>query len=177
MAKLEKVEAVAEIKQRIEGSQIVILTKYIGMNASQATNLRAKLRNAKVGFKVFKNTLAKRALDELNLSDAARYLEGPIAWAFSDDPVAPAKLLADFEKEVPAVKMNGGILEGKVVSLEQLKALAELPPREVVLAQVVGTIAAPLRNFVGVLNAVPRNLVNVLDQIRKQKEETAETAA
>lgn len=177
MPKAEKIEAVAEIKERIQGSQIAILTKYIGMNAGQATELRAKLREGNVRFKVFKNTLAKRALDELDLSDVSKFLDGPIAWAFSDDPVAPAKLLAEFGKEVPVVQMNGGILEGKIVSLEQLKALAELPPHEVLLAQVVGTIAAPLRNLVGVLNALPRNLVNVLDQVRKQKEETAETAA
>lgn len=177
MAKAEKIEAVAEIKERIQESQIAILTKYIGMNAGQATELRAKLREGDVRFKVFKNTLAKRALDELDLSDASKFLDGPIAWAFSDDPVAPAKLLAEFGKEVPVVQMNGGILEGKIVSLEQLKALAELPPQEVLLAQVVGTIAAPLRNLVGVLNALPRNLVNVLDQVRKQKEERGETAA
>lgn len=169
MAKQEKIDAVGEIKERIEASQIVVMTKYIGMNAAQATQLRAKLRAASVKFKVYKNTLAKRALDELNLSDAAQFLDGPIAWAFSDDPVTPAKVLADFGKEVPVVQMSGGILEGNVVTLEQLKALADLPPRDALLAQVVGTIAAPLRNFVGVLNAVPRNLVNVLDQIRKQK--------
>ncbi len=177
MAKQEKIDAVGEIKERIEASQIVVMTKYIGMNAAQATQLRAKLRAASVKFKVYKNTLAKRALDELNLSDAAQFLDGPIAWAFSDDPVTPAKVLADFGKEVPVVQMSGGILEGNVVTLEQLKALADLPPRDALLAQVVGTIAAPLRSFVGVLNAVPRNLVNVLDQIRKQKETNGEAAA
>ena len=177
MAKPEKIDAVAEIKERIEGSEIVILTKYIGMKAGQATELRARLRDANVKFKVFKNTLAKRALDELELSGAAQFLDGPIAWAFADDPVAPAKLLAEFGKDVPVVQMNGGILEGKIISLEQLKALAELPPRDALLAQVVGTIVAPLRNIVGVLNAVPRNLVNVLDQIRKQKETNGEAAA
>ncbi len=177
MPKPQKIEAVAEIKERISESQIVILTKYIGINAGQATELRAKLRDADVRFKIFKNTLAKRALDELDLSDAVEFLDGPIAWAFSDNPVTPAKLLTEFGKDVPVVQMNGGILEGKIVSLEQLKALAALPPHEVLLAQMVGTIAAPLRNFVGVLNALPRNLVNVLDQIRKQKEEAGETAA
>ncbi len=177
MAKQEKIDAVAEIKERIEASQIVVMTKYIGMNAAQATQLRAKLRAANVKFKVYKNTLAKRALDELNLSDAARFLDGPIAWAFSEDPVTPAKVLADFGKEVPVVQMSGGILESQIISLEQLKALADLPPRDALLAQVVGTIVAPLRNFVGVLNAVPRNLVNVLDQIRKQKETHGEAAA
>ncbi|MEA3364382.1 MAG: 50S ribosomal protein L10 [Candidatus Hydrogenedentes bacterium] len=176
MPKPEKIEAVAEIKDRIQESQITILTKYIGISAGQATELRAKLRQGNVRFKVFKNTLAKRALDELELSDAVKFLDGPIAWAFSNDPVAPAKLLAEFGKDVPVVQMNGGILEGRIVSIEELKAFAELPPQEVLLAQVVGTIAAPLRNLVGVLNALPRNLVNALDQIRKQKE-SGEAAA
>ena len=176
MAKPYKIEQVAEIKERIEGNQIAIATKYIGINAEQATDLRAKMREADVQFKVYKNTLAKRALDEMELSDAAEFLDGPTAWAFCADPVAPAKILADFGKLVPLVAMNGGILEGKVVSMDQLKALASLPPRDVLLAQLVGTIAAPLRNFVGTLNALPTNLVRVLDQIKKQKEETGEAA-
>lgn len=171
MPKQYKIDSVAELKEKIQGCQIAILSKYIGINAAQATSLRKKLRDSKVEYKVFKNTLAKRVLDELELSDAATYMDGPTAWAFSSDPVAPAKVLKDFSKEVPLVEMTGGILEGKVVSKDQLDALASLPPRDVLLGQVVGTIAAPLRNFVSTLNALPTNLVNVLDQIKKQKEE------
>ena len=173
LRKSEKVESVAEIKDRIQNSQIAVLTQYIGINVEQVTELRRSLREANVAFKVFKNTLSKRALDEVNLPEIAQFLDGPTAWAFSDDPVAPTKVLKEFGKEVPFVWMRGGILEGKVVTREQLEALAQLPSREVLLAQVVGTIAAPLRTLVGVLNAMPRNLVNVLDQIRKQKEEAA----
>ncbi len=176
MAKQEKIDAVSELKERIEGSQIVVLSKYIGINADQATDLRRKLRDSSVEFKVFKNTLAKRALDELELSDASPFMDGPTAWAFSNDPVAPAKVLKDFGKDAPMVEMTGGILEGKVVSKDQLNALASLPSREVLLSQVVGTIAAPLRNFVSTLNALPTNLVNALDQIKKQKEESGAAA-
>ena len=135
--------------------------------------MRSKLRAENVEYKVFKNTLAKRALDDLGLSDAVEFMDGPTAWAFCDDPVAPAKVLKDFGKEAAFVVMSGGILDGKVISGDQLDALASLPSRDVLLAQVVGTIAAPLRNLVGTLNAVPRNFVNVLDQIKKQKEEAA----
>lgn len=169
----EKLDTVAELKERIEGSQIAVISKYIGIDADQATTLRAKLRAENVEYKVFKNTLAKRALDDLDLSDAVEFMDGPTAWAFCDDPVAPAKVLKDFGKEAEFVVMSGGILDGKVISSDQLDALASLPSRDVLLAQVVGTIAAPLRNLVGTLNAVPRNFVNVLDQIRKQKEEEA----
>ena len=176
MPKQVKIDAVAELKERIETSELVILTKYVGINAEKATLLRKKLREGHVEYKVFKNTLAKRVLDELELSGAAKFMNGPTGWAFSKDPVAPSKILKDFNKDVPLVEMTGGILEGKVVSKAQLDALASLPSREVLLSQVVGTIAAPLRNFVSTLNALPTNLVNVLDQIKKMKEESGAAA-
>ena len=96
---------------------------------------------------------------------------GPTAWAFASDPVTPAKILKEFSKDVDAIKMQGGILDGKPIDAETLVTLAQLPSRDQLLAQLVGTVAAPMRNLVGVLSAVPRNFVNVLDQIRKQKEE------
>lgn len=173
MPKQYKIDAVAEFKERVQTHMVAIATQYQGITVEQVTDLRRKLRDANVEYKVYKNTLVRRVLDELNLSDAAAFIEGPTAWAFSNDPVAPAKIMKDLAKEVKVLSMNGGILEGRVVSKVQVESLASLPPREVLLAQVVGTIAMPLRNAVGVLNALPRNLVNVLDQIRKQKEETA----
>lgn len=176
MRKTEKIESVAELKERIGKSHVAILSKYQGVNVEQVTELRRRLREAHVKFKVYKNTLAERALQELNLGKAVAFMEGPTVWAFSDDPVAPAKILRDFAKEVAAVQMCGGIVEGTVVSLAQLNALADLPPRQVLLAQTVGVIAAPLRNFLGVLSALPRNLVNVLDQIRKKNEEVGAAA-
>ncbi len=171
MARPEKTEAISEFKERLEASQIAVATKFIGIKAEQATDLRRKLREEGVQFKVYKNTLVKRALDELGLSEAVEFLDGPVAWAFCDDPVAPAKILKEYNKDIPLVDMNGGILEGSVVGKSQLEALASLPSREALVAQVVGTIAMPLRNFVGVMSAVPRNFVNVLEQVRKQKEE------
>ena len=177
MPKQYKIDAVAEVKDRIQNSAIAIATQYKGINVAQATELRSKLRAEQVTFKVYKNTLVRRALEELELSDAISFLDGPTAWAFCEDPVAPARILKGFTKEAKAIILNGGVLEGKVVSKEQVEALALLPTRDVLLAQVVGTIAAPLRNFVGTLSAVPRNLVNVLDQIKKQKEEKEEDAA
>jgi large subunit ribosomal protein L10 len=166
----EKIASVAEIKERLQEHDIAIATQYVGIKVEAVTALRKKLRDAGCEYKVYKNTLAKRALDELGLGDAAAYMDGPTAWAFSNDPVTPAKILKDFSKDVQFVKVRGGVLQGRVVSDAQLAALADLPPREVLLAQVVGAIAAPLSAFVGTLNAVPRSVVNVLDQIRKQKE-------
>ncbi len=177
MAKPEKIAAVAELKERIENSDIAIMSKYVGISVLNVTELRSKLREAGVEMKVYKNTLARLALRELQLEEAADFMEGPTAWVFGNDPVAPAKILKEFGQEVSFVQMEGGVLEGKVLNAEQMEALASLPSREQLLAQVVGTIAAPLRNTVGVLNALPRNLVNVLDQVRKQKEEGGSEAA
>ena len=176
MANPEKIAAVAEIKERIESSEITIMTQYVGINVEQVTELRKRLRDADIGYKVYKNNLAKRALDALDLGDAAVHMQGPTAWTFAQDPVSPAKIINGFSKEVSFISMSGGILDGKIISKEQLEALASLPSKEQLIAQVVGTIAAPLRNFVGVLSAVPRNLVNVLDQIKKQKEEEPSAA-
>jgi large subunit ribosomal protein L10 len=152
---------------------LTVAAQYQGITVEQVTQLRTQLRAQKIDFKVYKNTLVKRVLDELNLTDATSFISGPTAWAFSDDPVAPSKIFKDISKEVKVLSLNGGILEGRVISKAQVESLALLPPREALLSQTVGTIVAPLRNFVGVLNALPRNLVNVLDQIRKQKEEGA----
>lgn len=171
MPTAEKIASVAEIKERLQNNEIAIATQYVGIKVETVTALRKKLRDANCEYKVYKNTLAKRALDELGLGEAAGFMEGPTAWAFSKDPVAPAKLLKEFAKESDFVKVRGGVLSGRVVNEQQLKALADLPSREQLLSQVVGTIAAPLQNLLGVLNAVPRSMVNVLDQIRKQKEE------
>ena len=166
----DKIDSVAELKERIQGSSVVVMTKYVGINAGQVSDLRKQLRDNKVRLKVYKNTLATRVLDELGYSAAAKFMDGPTAWAFSDDPVAPSKILKEFSKDVKNVEMVGGILDGVVITKAQLDALANLPSRHALLGQVVGTIAAPLRNFVGALNAIPRNMVSVLDQIRKQKE-------
>jgi len=141
------------------------------------TQLRKQLREAGVEYKVYKNTLAKRALDEIGAGAAADMMNGPTAWAFCADPVMPAKLLKEFGQTAKMVTMSGGVLEGKVIDASQVMALADLPSREQLLAQVVGTIAAPLRNLVGTLNALPRNLVNVLDQVREKKEKEEASAA
>jgi large subunit ribosomal protein L10 len=173
LPKQYKIDAVAEFKQRLQSHTLTVATQYQGITVEQVTQLRRTLREANVEFKVYKNTLVTRVLNELNLSGALDFIDGPTAWAFSNDPVAPSKIMKEIAKEVKVLSMNGGILEGRVVSKAQVLSLAAMPPREVLLGQVVGTIAMPLRNAVGVLNALPRNLVNALDQIRKQKEEAA----
>lgn len=177
MPTTEKEQVIAEFKERVEQNRIAIAARFIGINAAEATELRRKLRDNGVQFKVYKNTLAARALDEMGLSDAVPYMEGPTAWAFCEDPVAPAKVLKEYAKGNEKVAMNGGVLQGAVLTPERLQALADLPSREQLVAQTVGTIATPLRNFVSVMAAPMRNFVNVVEQIRKQKEEEGGEAA
>ena len=176
MKRSQKEQSVEELRERLNAHSIAILTKYQGINVAKVTELRRKLRESGVEFKVYKNTLARIVLNELGLDQAAEFMEGPTAWAFSNDPVAPAKVLKDFAKEVEFVAMQGGILDGKVLGPQGLNALADLPSRDELIAQVVGTIAQPLRSTVGALSALPRNLASVVDQIRKQKEEAGEAA-
>lgn len=174
MPTVQKEAAVAELRERLQDNNIAILTKYIGITVAQDTQLRKQLRDAGVQYKVYKNTLGRRALAELGLENAANVMEGPTAWAFCKDPVAPAKILKEFAATCDKVQMVGGVMDRSVVvSKSQLDALASLPSREVLLGQVVGTIAAPMRNLVGALAGVPRNMVNVIDQIRQQKEGAA----
>lgn len=172
MKRETKVSSVQELKERLETHKIAVLANFIGIKAGEANELRTQLRKQGVTFKVYKNRLAKRVLSELEMTDAVQYMDGPTGWAFCDDPVAPAKVLKEFSKKQAKVEMCGAILEGQAISKAQLEALAELPPREALLGQLAGTVAAPLRKLAGALNALPRNLANVIDQVRKQKEES-----
>ena len=172
----EKMDSVAEILEKIKENKVAVMSTYIGINVDKVTQLRVKLREAGIDYKVYKNTLARRALQELGVESAADFMQGPTAWAFSKDPVAPAKILKDFGKEVKFVTLQGGLIEGKPANKAQMEALADLPSREQLLGMTVGTIAAPLRNLLGALSALPRNLVNVLDQVKKQKEESGAAA-
>lgn len=167
----EKIRTVQEIKERLQSNTIAVMTQFKGINVAQDTELRKRLRQAGIQYKVYKNTLARIALREIGAEKAADFMDGPTAWAFSKDPVAPAKILREFAKEVPVIQIVGGVLEGRPITKEQVLNLANLPPKEVLQAQVIGAIAGPLRNLVTVLSAVPRNLVTVLNEIKKKKEE------
>jgi large subunit ribosomal protein L10 len=116
--------------------------------------------------------LTSLAANEMGLSELDQYLEGPTALAFSqDDPVAPAKILIKYAKEFKKLEIKGGVLEGKVVDLEAVKSLADLPSREELLAQVLRGMQSPMAGFAGVLSGTLRNFVYVLDAVRQQKAE------
>jgi large subunit ribosomal protein L10 len=182
----EKLEAVKEIKERFQKAKIVVFTEYQGhgepgLPVKETQKLRRKIREGKGEIKVVKNTLAQKALKELKLDNLSSYFTNATALAFGfDDPVSTAKALFDFAKEhksspnspgLPVIK--GAWLEGgKVLDANQVRFLATLPPKPVLLAQVLGTLNAPATGLVTVLSGVLRGLVTVLDGIKKQKEKS-----
>lgn len=167
----DKQVQVQELVEKLGSAKGAVLTDYKGISVAKITELRKQLRQADVEFKVVKNTLAKRATAELGISGMDAYFEGPTAIAFSlTDPVAPAKTVSEFIKTQKMLEIKAGLVEGKVISSEGVQALADLPPREVLIAQVVGTMAAPLSGFLNVLQGPVRKLGYALEAIRKQKE-------
>lgn len=170
MARPEKEAAVSEIQDRLQRSAAVVLADYRGLNVQEVTELRKKLREAGVEYKVSKNTLTSRAAQAAAIDGLDQYLTGPTAMAFSyADPVAAAKVLSTFAKDHKKLTLKGGILEGKVIDFNAVKALADLPSREVLLAQVVGVMQAPLRGMATVLAGPMRKLVYAVDAVRKKQ--------
>ena len=169
----EKQQAVAEIKEKLSGTKGAVLTNYRGISVAMDTKLRRKLREAGVEYRVVKNTFTRIAAAEVGISGLDPYLEGPTAIAISyTDPVAPAKVISDFIKEnkLQTMEIKAGLVEGKVIDDKGVKALASLPPREVLIAQMLGSMQAPLTGLVNVLQGNIRNLVYALEAVRKQKE-------
>ncbi len=170
MARPEKEAAVSEIQEKISRSQSVILADYRGLNVAEVTELRKKLREAGVEYKVAKNTLTSRAAKAANIDGLDRFLSGPTALAFGfNDVVVPAKILADFAKDHKKLELKGGILEGKVIDLAAVEELANLPSQEALLCQVAGMFQAPMRGLVTVLSGPLRNAAYAVEAIRKQK--------
>jgi large subunit ribosomal protein L10 len=165
----EKARVIQEIAEKLRANSAV-LVDYQGMNVAQSTQLRARSREAGVEFVVAKNTLTRMAADEAGVEDLSEYLVGPTALAFSEDPVASAKLMAEFAGQVESFTLKGGLLEGgRVLDEADVVALSRLPGREQLLAQVVGGISSPLTGLVTVLNNTIQGLVVALNQIAEQK--------
>ncbi|EAX47690.1 ribosomal protein L10 [Thermosinus carboxydivorans Nor1] len=169
----EKQAIVAELKEKLANTKGAVITNYRGLTVAQDTKLRRKLREAGVEYRVVKNTLTRIAAKEVGLEGLEPYLEGPTAIAMSyNDPVAPAKVISDFIKEnkLQVMEIKAGLVEGKVIDVDGVKALANLPPREVLIAQVLAGMQAPIAGLVNVLQGTIRNFVYVLEAVRKQKE-------
>ena len=166
----EKVAAVEDVKTRVATTSTAVVTEYRGLTVTQIQELRRQLRAAGADYKVFKNTLVRRAIAGTSVEALAAFLEGPTAIAFvSGDVSAVAKSLRDFAKGAPALVVKGGVLNGQVLSNRDLVALADLPSRQVLLARVAGMIASPLTTMAGLFKAVPQNLAYGLAALIDQR--------
>ena len=171
MPRPEKVQAVAEIKEQIEGSRAVYLTEFRGLTVSQLQALRKSLRETGAEYKVVKMTLAKLATDELGIEGISEHLVGPTALTFArDDAVATAKALKDASKDNDKLVLKAGIMSGEILLPEQVSRLAEIEPREVLLAKIAGGAKAPLFKAAGMFASFNRNAANMFSQLLDKKE-------
>ncbi len=174
MQREEKATSIAELREKLGAARGAVLTDFRGLSVAELTELRTLLRQSAVEYKVVKNTLAKRAIQDTTLAGLAGYLEGPTAIAISaTDPVAASRAVTTWGKGREKFSVKGGVVEGRIVGPREIADLADLPPREVLLARMAGAFQAPLAGLVQVLSASLRGLVSVLDQVRQRKEGAA----
>lgn len=178
MPNTEKLEKVAVLKERIEGSNALLLTEYRGLSVHDATELRRSLSD-QARFTVAKNTLLRRAASDAGVEGLDELLQGPTAVAFVDgDVVATAKRLVDAAKKFPALVLKGAYMEGKVLSADEAKALADLESREVMLSKIAGLMKSEMSRAAGMFQAVQSRFVGLLEALKdKFPAETAEESA
>jgi len=167
----DKVAVVDEVRARLSASSGALLTEYRGLKVDEMARLRSAVRDAGGHYKVYKNTLVRLAVRDLNLPELDEMLVGPTAIAFVDgDAVMVAKSLRDFAKGAPALIVKGGLLGDAVLSASDAAALADVAPREVLLAQLAGALAAPMVKLAGLLQALPRNMAYGLSALIEKRE-------
>ena len=171
MPNIEAKQAIVqEIADKMKNAQGTVVVDYRGLNVEEVTELRKKARENNIDYKVYKNSMMRFAAKEAGVEGLLDVLVGPTAIAFcEDDPVAPAKLINDFAGEHKALEIKAGVVEGKVLDVAGVKELAELPPREVLVAKVLGGLNAPISGFANVLNANLKGLVVALNAIAEKK--------
>ncbi|RSL29734.1 50S ribosomal protein L10 [Salibacterium salarium] len=150
-----KQQVVQEIAEKLENSVSTVVVDYRGLNVEEATELRKQLREAGVDFKVYKNTMVRRATEKTNLTELDEFLLGPTAVATStEDVVAPAKIINNFAKDHEALEIKTGVIQGRVASLEEIHELASLPSHEGLVSMLLNVLQAPIRNFALATKAV-----------------------
>ena len=158
----KKKQLVEEISDKFKASQSTLLVDYRGLDVAEVTELRKQLRDAGVEYKVYKNTMTQRAIEDAELSELSELLVGPTAVAFSnDDVVAPARIINDFAKKHEALEIKGGVIEGSIATIDQIKEVADLPDYDGMVSMLLSVLQAPVRNFAYATKAVA-----------EQKEET-----
>ena len=177
MLRTEKERVVAELARQLGESETLMVADYRGLTMPEIDELRGRLLEAGARFRVVKNTLTKLAAEQAGTTDVLQLIDGPTAIAFLDaegDPVAVAKVLNEVARANDVLVIRGGLLEGTVVGEDEIKRLATLPPADVLRAQLVGAVAAPLTTVVGLFTAPLRDLVGVIDARIRQLEEQGE---
>jgi large subunit ribosomal protein L10 len=167
----EKEVLVADLHEKFKEATAAILTDFTGLNVEQITQLRRTLKKSSVDYKVVKNTLLRRASQDTDIALLTEYFVGPIAIALAyEDPVVPAKILLEFSKAQPALEIKAGMVTGTVITLKDIKALASLPSREVLLARLFSLFKALPTRLVQTLNNPIQRLAFTLDGIKRVKE-------
>jgi large subunit ribosomal protein L10 len=162
---------VSELSEKIAKAQSIIVIDYKGLTVEEDTDLRNRFRKAGVEYKVIKNTLFLRSAVENNISGMEEFLEGTSSFAFGyDDPVAPAKVISEFIKDKKKTQIKVGVVDGKLIDVKGVEALADLPSKEVLVAQVLGTMNAPIAGFARVLSGTVCSLLYALNAVKDQKE-------
>nr|MDD6336484.1 50S ribosomal protein L10 [bacterium] len=170
----QKQETVEQIVTWMKEASSVVIVDYRGLTVAEVTALRAQFRQNGVVYRVLKNTLIKRAADQLGIEGLDECLNGPTAVAFGmEDPAAAAKIIRDFTAKAKKMEVKAGIVGTQVIDAKGVSALADLPSKDVLVAKLLGTLNMPISGLVGVLSGPARALVCALEAVRKQKEETA----
>lgn len=174
MPKQEKIETVEEIKEKLGSAKIAILTAFQGLNVAEMTELRRLFRDADIDYKVYKNTLTRIAAHELGVTDIDNYLLGTTALAFGNDPVSPAKIVKDFQAKHGNFVVKAGILAKRLIASDDVIALADIPPKEVLFAMIMGAMQSPISGLLSVIQAPARNFIYILKSLEEQKDQPAE---
>lgn len=171
MPTVEKEKVVSDLRDVIKESKAAILTDYRGLSVADLTLLRKKLREVDAEFHVVKNTLFKRAADGLIVQEGfTQFLEGPTAIGFAKgDPVAASKALLEYVKDHKTMSVKAGVVEGKILNPDQITALSKLPSKEVLVAQMLGSLNSPITSLVGTLSGILSNFVFTLQAVADQK--------
>jgi len=172
--KQEKKDAIQTLLDRVQASKSTVVTGYTGLTVEEVTDLRAKLFHAKVEYHVVKNNLARLAFNKANITVLDDLLVGPTAVALAmDDAVAPARVLSKFAKDHDKLSLRGGWMDGRMITVQDIKALANLPSRQVLLGKMLGSMQSPITGFVRVLAGPASKLVYALNAVAQAKGKTA----
>ena len=169
----QKQESVTQVSAQLAKAQAVIVAEYRGLDVGAMTGLRAKARGAGVYLRVLKNTLARRAVKGTPFEKLSEQLSGPLVYGFAQDPIAGAKVLADFAKEHERFVIKGGAMPNSLMTAKDVKTLATMPGRQELLAKLVGTMQAPIVKLARTLNEIPGKFVRTVAAVRDAKEKPA----